>query len=198
MNRLKVLFVNSILLLITSSSIISVSYTEEINQAPPPLTPFFQAPVTEKELPVEEKTTLELRVENNAVYLRADRANLRELLKRLGEQAGFEVSMSPSSTVLSTFIEGLSIEDTIHRIMNIVQEKNYNIYYNEKGAIKKLEIFKETEQAPGRPAISPPQRPSPQMPRLQRPQIPRTPPAQVTPAPDETPPPPVLHENEDE
>lgn len=195
MNRLKILFLVSISFLTS----ISISYSEEKNPVPPPVAPLFWQPVTERELPVEEKIqNIELRIENNSVYLKAERANLQELLKKLGEQAGFEVSMSPSSTQLSTLIEGLSIEDTIHRIMNIVQEKNYNIYYNEKGAIKKIEILKEAEQAPGRPMFPPPQSPLPRVPRFQRPQIQRIPPAQVSPVPDETAPPPVLDENEDE
>ncbi|MCX7794159.1 MAG: hypothetical protein N2257_07145 [Thermodesulfovibrionales bacterium] len=185
MNKLKIILI---------LTLIVASYAEGTDQSSLPSGPVFQ-PVTERELPVEEKaSSIELKVENNSVFLRTEGANLQELLKKLGEQAGFEVSMGSSSTTISILIKGLSVEDTIHRIMGIVQEKNYNIYYNEQGTIKKLEVLSE-EGGPQRPFITPAQRPS-IAPRLQRPQIPR--PTTTLPSPEELPPPPVFKENEDE
>lgn len=196
MDKIKILSL-SLFLTITLTMTTHAEETESQIQS---VTPVLQPSIIEKNLPVEEVTSsIELKVENNSVFLKAKGANLQALLKRLGEQAGFEVSIGPSSTTLSTSIEGLSVEDTIHRIMGIIQEKNYSIYYNEKGAIKKLEVLRETDTVPRPPAIIPAQRPShpPRFQRFQRPQIPRIQPAQLPSLPEGMQEPPVPDEAED-
>ncbi len=158
----------------------ATSRGQDVTPSVPPPTPLFQPPVMEKPLPVDTRpANLELKFEDNKVYLKADGANLKEVLTRLAQEAGFEISMTSSSTIISTLIEGLSPEDTIHRIMNLIQERNYNIYYDEKGGIKKLEVLSSAEAPPATPRQIP-QRPATPRPRIP---VPRTP--QTGPLPDE-------------
>ncbi|MFN3740277.1 MAG: hypothetical protein ACK4TF_06335 [Thermodesulfovibrionales bacterium] len=159
----------------------ATSNGQEATPSMPPPTPLFQPPVIENPLPGDTRPeNFELRFEDNKVYLKADGANLKEVLTRLAQKAGFDISMSSSPTKISTLIEGLSLEDTIHRIMNIVQERNYNIYYDEKGGINKLEVLSSAETPPATP------RQIPQRPVTPRPRIPRVPQApQTGPVPDE-------------
>lgn len=160
----------------------ATSYGQEATPSMPPPTPLFQPPVMENPLPADTRPeNFELKLKDNKVYLKADGANLKEVLTRLAQKAGFELSMSSSSTIISTLIEGLSPEDTIHRIMNIIQERNYNIYYDERAGIKKLEVLSSAEQPPqGLP------RQIPQRPVTPRPRIPRVPQApQTGPVPEE-------------
>ncbi len=140
---------------------------QEQLQGPQPL---FE-PIKEKPLPAEVKAeNLELKIEDGLVYLKAKEVDLKELLTRLGEQGGFETSINSSSVRISLSIKGLSVEDTIHRIMNLILERNYNIFYNEKGEIRRLEVF-STEQPPAKRPVIPavrrsffPSGQSPQMP----------------------------------
>ncbi len=190
MNKRAVLIL-LIVLLISGAT----SHGQEATSSVPPPAPLFQPPVIENPLPVDTRSeNFEVKFEDNKVYLKADGANLREVLTRLAQEAGFELSMSSSSTKISTLIEGLSPEDTIHRIMNIIQERNYNIYYDERGGIKKLEVLSSAEQPPQGLPRQIPQRPVTPRPRI--PSVPRAP--QTGPAPDEIPQPAQIIPQDDE
>lgn len=167
MNRLKSCFLG----LYSVFLVLSTAMSEEVPVLP--AQPLFTPPVQEVPLPVDQQSQdIELRIENNSVYLKSRNANLKELLIKLGNLAGIEVSAGSLSNTISISIEGLSVEETVHRIMNMVQERNYNIYYNEDGSIKRLEVFTSAEtpssiqqQGPQRPVI----------PRYRRPPIPQPP-----------------------
>ena len=156
-------------------SLLSTSIVFAQTRAPQPLfTPPQQAPeIVETPLPVEEVPhNIEIRIENNSVYMKAVNATLKEILTALAKEGGFEVSVSSYSSKISTTIEGLSVEETIHRLMKILQEGNYHIYYDEKGSIKRVEVFSVPEapstnipQRPVTPRFRRPQTPSPQMPQ---------------------------------
>ncbi len=177
MNRLdiKYLLLSALLFTIAENiTFISDSFAQQIST--PPVQPLFEPPVNETSLPTDIRSEfLELKIDNKLVYLKAKGVNLKELLTKLGEQAGFEVSVNSSTTTISSSIEGLTVEETIHRIMNIIQERNYNIFYNEKGDIKKLEVFSSSESTPSAPQQTP-QKPG--VPRFRRPVTPQTPPSQ--------------------
>jgi hypothetical protein len=178
MNRLgsiKYLFLSALLFTGAEDiTFIPVSFAQQT--AIPSIQPLFEPPVSETPLPSEVRSEyLELKIDNNLVYLKAKGVNLKELLTRLGEQAGFEVSVNSSTTTISSSIEGLPVEETIHRIMNMIQERNYNIFYNEKGDIKKLEVFSSLESTSSAPQQTP-QKPG--VPRFRRPVTPQNPPPQ--------------------
>lgn len=173
MNRFDKYLLLSALLFTVAEDITFIPYSFAQQTAIPSIQPLFEPPISETPLPSEVRSEyLELKIDNNLVYLKAKGVNLKELLTRLGEQAGFEVSVNSSTTTISSSIEGLSVEETIHRIMNIIQERNYNIFYNEKGNIKKLEVFSSSES----PSSAPHQTPQkPGVPRFRKTVTPQNP-----------------------
>jgi len=183
MNRIKI----SLIVLMGLLSL-QLLYAQPSPLAPPQ--PLFTPPQQIQTMPPEtQERELEIKIENNSVYLKASNVSLKEILKALAEKTNFELILNSSTTILSTSIEGLPVDETIQRLMNIVQEKNYNIYYDEKGMIKRLEVFPSTEtgasQQPQRPPLPKIRRQPPQGHNLNPPQGEVQPPAQVIPQDEE-------------
>ncbi len=120
---------------------------------------------------VTETQKIEISVTENRVSLRIENISPEVVLKELADRAGFSINMRGNilQKSLTTAFENLTIEETIQRLMSLLQIRNYNIFYNEDGSVKRVDIeFSSSSQDRTKPELSPqivPPKTSPQIPQ---------------------------------
>ncbi|MDP2167587.1 MAG: hypothetical protein Q8J64_04560 [Thermodesulfovibrionales bacterium] len=79
----------------------------------------------------------------------------------IANKAGFETDINDAvyARKLTTSFKGLSLERGLVRMLNLIREKNYTIYYDKAGRISRLEVLG------GRETASPPVQTAPVAPR---------------------------------
>lgn len=104
-------------------------------QETPPPSSLVNAPAPEpKHLILVEEDLLSIEVKD---------MELGKLLSEVARKAGFKTDMSAeiAKKKVSTKFIGLQMEKGIARIMTLIREKNFNIYYAPDGKISKVEVL---------------------------------------------------------
>ena len=128
-----------------------------------------------------EKT---VKVLNNRLSVDLMDAEFGNVMKEIGDMAGFEVKISAaiSNKTLSTSFTNMELQRGINRLLTLIGQKNYFIYYNPDNSISKIEVF-IPGKGPGRRSPTewrPGPRPRPDLtPVINRPKYPMLPKIQV-------------------
>lgn len=84
----------------------------------------------------------EINVINNRINLRIRNVDPVVVLNELAEKGGFSIKItgSASQKSMTTEFRNLTIEEAIQRLMALIHVRNYSIFYNEDGSIKRIDI----------------------------------------------------------
>ncbi len=106
---------------------------------------------------ITETQKIEVSIAENRVNLRVENINPEMVLRELADEAGFRINIKGniSQKSLTTTFEGLTIEESIQRLMGILQIRNYNIFYNEDGSVKRVDIDSTSSQDRTKPESIP-------------------------------------------
>jgi hypothetical protein len=96
----------------------------------------------------EERT---VKVLNNRLSVDLMDAEFGSVMKEIGEMAGFEVKISAaiSNKTLSTSFRDMELQRGINRLLTLISQKNYFIYYGPDNSISRIEVF-VPKTGPGR------------------------------------------------
>lgn len=144
------------------------------------------------------RTVLSIDVKDNNLSVELRDAEFGKVMDVIAEKAGFTVGLFGDvySKKISTSFKNIDMERGILRLLLLLKEKNYSIYYDPKGLISKLEIYgspapEKAAPAPRQPvAIKPPLSTNIQKPLI--PAAPAAPPKPSLPPRISAPPKPVL------
>jgi hypothetical protein len=127
-----------------------------------------------------QKGEKKVRVLNNRLSVDLMDAEFGNVMKEIGDKAGFEVKISAaiSNKTLSTSFTNMELQRGITRLLTLMGQKNYFIYYNPDNSISKIEVF-ISGKGPGRRSSTewrPGPRPRPDLtPATDRPKYPMPP-----------------------
>ena len=120
------------------------------------------APPTEEEAgppQEEEKPKFFIEVREGLLSVELEDAEFGRAFSEIAKQAGFGLEINPevNSKKLSTSFKGIDMEKGILRMLNLIREKNYSIYYGKDGKISKIEVTGGGTVSPsGRGTMPPP------------------------------------------
>ncbi len=118
-------------------------------------------------------------------------AEFGRVLEDIANRAGFQTDISPDvyGKKLSTTFESLELRRALTRMLALIDEKNYTIYYKPTGEIKEIQVGSAGPSEKPAPTLTP-KRPSPAV-------MPVRPAPQATPPPQTAPPlsPPLSEED---
>ena len=109
--------------------------------------------------PEEEEQKFFIEVREGLLSVELKDAEFGMALGEIAKQAGFGLEINPevNTKKLSTYFKGLELEKGILRMLNLIREKNYSIYYGEGGKISKIEVTGGGTVSPaGRSVVPPP------------------------------------------
>lgn len=143
-----------------------------------------------------QKDEKRIKVLNNRLSVDLRDAEFGGVMKEIGDMAGFEVKISTaiSNKTLSTSFSNMEMQRGINRLLTLISQKNYFIYYAPDNSISRIEVFvpgkgpgkrsasewrpstepvPEPSTGPGRPTYSLPQKSPEPVPFRGRPRMPR-------------------------
>lgn len=144
--------------------------------------------------PIEEANPY-VALKDNLLSVQLQDAEFGTVMKDIANKAGFQVDISliVYNRKLSTTFNDVEIMKGILRLLTLIGEKNYSIYYDEKGAVSRLEIW-GGEQKP-KPAV-PPKKLIPTQRQTPKPPVSQAPTQVLRPMPETIIPPPPLSPEE--
>jgi|Deesub1362A_J573_1020465.scaffolds.fasta_scaffold00013_134 hypothetical protein len=100
--------------------------------------------------------TLHININNDRLSVELENVAFGRVLTEIAMKAGFQVDISSDvyEKKLSTRFKDMDIQRGIRRLLSLINEKNYFIYYDSEGSIRKLEVYSTASSKPaaGRPA----------------------------------------------
>ena len=114
------------------------AYTQEPPEDMQQDTPEAEA-APQPEVPKQPSTVM---IENNRLSVEFVNMNFGEILRAIGQKAGFQVEGSSPAfgKQVTTKFNDLDIDKGIIRLFSLVKESNYLISYDSKGAVSKLRV----------------------------------------------------------
>ncbi|MBI4684663.1 MAG: hypothetical protein HY755_05650 [Nitrospirae bacterium] len=138
--------------------------------------------VEEVEAEIEEpKPIMNIDVKDRMLSVELLDAEIGDVIDNIAEKVGFqaEISVEVNHKKISTTFKDVEIEKGIRRLLTLIKENDYTLYYTPDGLISKIDIYGGSK--PGMKNTTPPQRfrqsgtvtttplPMPTMPRLYQP-----------------------------
>ncbi len=129
------------------------AYSQAPKQAVPPAP---QAPAAKE--PEPPKPISSVTVEDGKLSVDLVDADLGNVMNEIGAKMHFEVTISGGiyGKKISTKFTGLDVERGIERLLSLVQEHNYLIYYDAAGKLSKLELYLPAPVSVIQPAMANP------------------------------------------
>lgn len=118
----------------------------------------------EAEAPEEEVSFALIKVhENNLLSVELENAKFGMVMAEIANRAGFELYMSGDvyEKRLTTRFQELDLYRGIIRLLGLIRQKTYFVYYNSDGSFRKLEVFGVSEVEQRKPPSTQPARRQP-------------------------------------
>ena len=115
-----------------------------------------------------QKAAKNVKVLNNRLSVDLKDAEFGGVMQEIADMAGFEVRISAaiSNKTLSTSFRDIDLQRGINRLLTLISQKNFFIYYGPDNAISRIEVFAPVSR-PGRKSTTtwkPDTRPQPERP----------------------------------
>lgn len=104
------------------------------------------APLAEEDheqQPEPPKSVLNVEIKNNLLSVELENVDFGTAILAVADKAGFKIEGTGEvfSRKINTRFTKIEVERGVIRLLTLVKESNYTLYYDSKGLISKLEIF---------------------------------------------------------